>query len=79
MPGSSWATTRQPCFGCGRKSAARSSPRTCPNNLIVQLGTVTEHLNRHWYERNTGQIVTDVQRQIFHPVHRWMAATLDGR
>jgi len=39
---------------------------------------VTEHLNRHWYERNTGQDVTEVQRQVFHPVKRWMAATLDG-
>ena len=47
-------------------------------NLIVQLGTVTEHLNRHWYERNTGQVVTEVQRQVFHPIKRWMAATLDG-
>jgi predicted phage-related endonuclease len=48
-------------------------------DLLVQLGSVTEHLNRHWYERNTGQVVTDVQRQTFHSVHRWMAATLDGR
>ena len=48
------------------------------NNLLVQLGNVTEHLNRHWYERNTGQVVTEVQRQVFHPVKRWMAATLDG-
>jgi predicted phage-related endonuclease len=48
-------------------------------DLLVQLGTVTEHLNRHWYEKNTGQMVTDVQRQVFHAVHRWMAATLDGR
>jgi hypothetical protein len=40
---------------------------------------VTEHLNRHWYEENTGQAITEVQRQLFHPVHRWMAATLDGR
>jgi predicted phage-related endonuclease len=48
-------------------------------DLLVQLGTVTEQLNRHWYEKNTGQVVTEVQRQLFHPVHRWMAATLDGR
>jgi predicted phage-related endonuclease len=48
-------------------------------DLLVQLGTVTEQLNRHWYEKNTGQVVTEVQRQVFHPVHRWMAATLDGR
>jgi predicted phage-related endonuclease len=48
-------------------------------DLLVQLGTVTEQLNRRWYEKNTGQVVTEVQRQVFHPVHRWMAATLDGR
>ncbi len=39
---------------------------------------MTEALNRRWYERNTGQVVTDVQRQVRHPVIRWMAATLDG-
>ena len=53
-------------------------PEDFSANLIVQLGSVTEPLNRHWYERNTGQAVTDVQRQIFYPVKRWMAATLDG-
>jgi YqaJ-like viral recombinase domain len=46
---------------------------------LVQLGTVTEQLNRSWYEKNTGQVVTEVQRRVFHNVHRWMAATLDGR
>jgi predicted phage-related endonuclease len=40
---------------------------------------VTEQLNRHWYEKNTGQVVTEVQRRVFHPVKRRMAATLDGR
>ena len=53
-------------------------PEDLSGNLIVQLGSVTEELNRHWYERNTGQVVTGVQRQVFHPVKRWMAATLDG-
>jgi predicted phage-related endonuclease len=48
-------------------------------NLIVQLGVVTEDLNRRWYQANTGQLLTDVQRRIRHPVVRWMAATLDGR
>jgi predicted phage-related endonuclease len=47
--------------------------------LLVQLGAVTERLNRHWYEKNTGHVVIDVQRRLFHAVHRWMAATLDGR
>jgi predicted phage-related endonuclease len=47
-------------------------------NLIVQLGVVTEPLNREWFERNTGQVLTAVQRRVKHPVVRWMAATLDG-
>src|SRR6516162_957442 len=54
-------------------------PEDLSGDLLVQLGAVTEQLNRHWYEKNTGQVVTEVQRQVFHPVHRWMAATLDGR
>src|SRR4051812_17491507 len=47
-------------------------------NLIVQLGTATEDLNRSWYERNTGRRVTDVQRHVKHSAIPWMAATLDG-
>ncbi len=54
-------------------------PDDLSGDLLVQLGTVTERLNRHWYEKNTGQVVGDVQRHVFHAVHRWMAATLDGR
>ncbi len=53
-------------------------PSDLSGNLIVQLGVVTEPLNRHWFERNTGHNLKDVQRRIRHPVIRWMAATLDG-
>src|SRR6266705_1744956 len=53
-------------------------PEDFSGNLIVQLGRVTEDLNRQWFERNTGQAVKDVQRRIRHPVNRWMGATLDG-
>ena len=53
-------------------------PMDLSDNLVVQLGIVTEALNRSWYERNTGRSVTDVQRWVQHPVKRWMAATLDG-
>src|SRR6186713_2243387 len=61
-----------------REKRGEIEPEDLSANLIVLLGTVTEHLNRRWYERNTGQVVTEVQRQVFHPVKRWMAATLDG-
>jgi predicted phage-related endonuclease len=53
-------------------------PEDLSTNLIVQLGLVTEDLNRRWYERNTGNALKDVQRRVKHPVIRWMAATLDG-
>jgi predicted phage-related endonuclease len=61
-----------------REKRSETEPEDLRGNLIVQLGSVTEALNRHWYERNTGQVVTAVQRRVFHPVKRWMAATLDG-
>ena len=48
------------------------------DNLAVQLGSVTEDLNRRWFERNSGHVVRDVQRHVKHPVIGWMAATLDG-
>jgi len=62
-----------------REKRGEAEPEDLSGNLIVQLGTVTEELNRRWYERNTGQVVTEVQRRVFHPVKRWMAATLDGK
>jgi predicted phage-related endonuclease len=61
-----------------REKRGEAEPEDLSGNLIVQLGSVTEELNRHWYERNTGQMVSAVQRRVFHPVKRWMAATLDG-
>jgi predicted phage-related endonuclease len=53
-------------------------PEDLSDQLIVQLGAVTEDLNRRWYERNTGRAIKGVQRHIRHPVNKWMAATLDG-
>jgi predicted phage-related endonuclease len=47
-------------------------------NLIVQLGSATEELNRAWYERNTGRRVIDAQRHVRHAIIPYMAATLDG-
>ena len=61
-----------------REKRGEAEPEDLSDNLIVQLGLVTEPLNRHWFERNTGHVITQVQRQVQHPVIRWMAATLDG-
>jgi putative phage-type endonuclease len=61
-----------------REKRGEAEPEDLSDNLIVQLGLVTEPLNRHWFERNTGHVITQVQRRVQHPVVRWMAATLDG-
>jgi predicted phage-related endonuclease len=78
MPASSWETTKPPCLRLWREKRGEVEPENLSGNLIVQLGSATEQLNRLWYERNTGQVVTEVKRRVFHPVKRWMAATLDG-
>jgi predicted phage-related endonuclease len=62
-----------------REKRGEVEPEDLSDNLIVQLGALTEDLNRRWYERNTGQEVTEVQKRVFHPIKRWMAATLDGK
>jgi hypothetical protein len=38
-----------------REKRGEVDPEDLSGNLIVQLGSVTEQLNRHWYEHNTGQ------------------------
>ena len=61
-----------------REKRGEVEPEDLSGNLIVQLGSATEELNRSWYERNTGRRVTDVQRRVRHSAIPWMVATLDG-
>jgi predicted phage-related endonuclease len=77
MPGSLWGMMRWLCYGYGARSAARWSRRTF-RAICWSSGAATEELNRLWYERNTNQVVKEVQCHVRHPVNRWMAATLDG-
>src|SRR5262245_47283657 len=61
-----------------REKRGEVEPEDLSGNLIVQLGRVTEELNRSWYERNSGRRVRDVQRRVTHSSIPWMVATLDG-
>jgi len=61
-----------------REKRGEVAPEDLSGNLIVQLGTATEGLNRAWYERNSGRRIRDVQRRVKHGAIPWMAATLDG-
>src|ERR1700689_4189917 len=62
-----------------REKRGEVEPEDLSGNLIVQLWLVTEDLNRRWYEANTGQVITDIQKHVRHPTVSWLAATPDGR
>jgi predicted phage-related endonuclease len=61
-----------------QQKRGEAEPPDLSGNLIVQLGLVTEGLNRFWFERMSGHRVTQCQTRKFHPSIVWMAATLDG-
>ena len=61
-----------------REKRGEAEPEDLSGNLVVQLGSATEELNRAWYERNTSRRVRDVQRHVRHSLIPWMGATLDG-
>jgi hypothetical protein len=42
-----------------REKRGEAEPKDLSGNLIVQLGAVTEELDRRWYEDNTGRVITD--------------------
>jgi predicted phage-related endonuclease len=61
-----------------REKRGEEAPIDLSGVLIVQLGLVTENLNRHWYELNSGHRISNVQCHAIHRTMPWMAATLDG-
>ena len=61
-----------------REKRGEAAPLDLSAVLIVQLGLVTEDLNRRWYELNSGHRISDIQRHAIHRTIPWMAATLDG-
>src|ERR1700704_2231736 len=61
-----------------REKRGEVEPADLKDNLVVQLGSVTEDLNRRWYERNTGHAIKDAQRRGKHPGIKRMGATPHG-
>ena len=55
-----------------REKRGEVEPEDLSGNLVVQLGVATEDLNQRWYEANTGQVITDIQQNIRHPILGWM-------
>ncbi|WP_225145264.1 YqaJ viral recombinase family protein [Bradyrhizobium sp. BRP20] len=65
-------------IGLWREKRGEAFPLDLGNDLIVQLGNVTEHLNRRLYERASGHKVQELRRPVRHPIHKWMRADLNG-
>jgi hypothetical protein len=61
-----------------REKRGEGAPVDLSADPIVQLSLVTVDLNCRWYELNSGQRVTDVQRHAVHKTIPWMAAKLNG-
>jgi predicted phage-related endonuclease len=61
-----------------REKRGEATALDLSRELVVQLGLVTEDLNRRWYELNSGHRVTDIQRHTIHRTIPWIASTLDG-
>lgn len=61
-----------------KEKRGEAEPEDVSLDLIAELDSVTEELNRTWYERNSGRHVRDVRRHVQHGLIPWMAATLDG-
>ncbi len=61
-----------------RQKRGEIEPEDLSKNLSVQLGVVTEDLNRRWFERESGRQVWQVQKFMRHPKLDWMGATVDG-
>ena len=57
-----------------REKRGEEPPLDLSGVLVVQLGLVTEDLNRRWYELNTGHRISDIQHHTIHPTLPWMAA-----
>ena len=47
-------------FRLWREKRGELEPEDLSGDLLVQLGAVTEPLNRRWYEKDTGQVGHDV-------------------
>src|SRR4051812_39291311 len=65
-------------FRLWQEKTGQVAPEDLSDNLVVQLGSATEELNRRWFERQTGRGVGGVQRFVRHRTLEWMGATLDG-
>lgn len=62
-----------------REKRGEAAPEDLSDNLAVQMGSWTEALNCQWYEKQTGDTVTERGVAAVAPAVPYMRATLDGK
>jgi hypothetical protein len=60
------------------EKTGRAEEEDLSNVLAVQMGSFTEPLNAHWYEKVTGRAITNRNRPVVSSLHSFMRANLDG-
>ena len=60
-----------------QERTGRIEPEDLSMNLNVIMGTFTEPLNRHWFEKITG-LLTEPPSLVIHPEYEFLGANLDG-
>ena len=62
-----------------REKRGEVLPLEFSNDLVAQLGSITQHLHKKLYESASGHTVREVRRPISHAIHKWMRADVTGR
>ncbi len=66
-------------FSLWEEKTGRREPEDLSGVLPVQLGILTEELNRSWFELQTGLTVgRDNCAGLAHPIHEFMVGNIDG-
>src|SRR4028119_1825147 len=55
-----------------REKRGEAETQDLSRDLLVQLGCVTEDLNRRWFEQETKRSISQVQRFLRHPTLSFM-------
>ena len=61
-----------------REKIGEKEPDDLSGILPVQMGSFTEPFNAYWYEKQTGNKVTNCGEERVDPDYPWLTCTLDG-
>lgn len=60
------------------EKTGQAEPEDLSHVLVIAFGNALEDVNRHWFERTTGLVVTDEGKRFVHPEWPIATCTVDG-